>query len=398
MKITVAGIGYVGLSLAVLLSQKNEVIAYDLDQDKINKVNNKVSPIADHQLEIFLSSKDLNLKATNNENDAYGTSKYLIISTPTNYDSKLNKFDTSSVEKIIKNAIEINKNIIIIIKSTLPIGYVESVRIKFNYENIYFSPEFLREGKALYDNLYPSRIVVGDKNKVGKEFSHLLSDCAMKSEIPIPILLTNPSEAEAIKLFSNSYLAMRVAYFNEIDNYAIKNNLNTKDIIIGTSYDPRIGNYYNNPSFGYGGYCLPKDTKQLLENFSSTPNHLIKAIVESNSSRKNFIVEDIIARKPNKIGVYRLIMKSGSDNYRESSIMDIMLHLAKRKLSILLYEPLIDENDFKKLNESSNMKIKLISDFAEFKNKCDLIITNRKSDGLEDIGEKLYTRDIFRID
>ena len=398
MQISVAGIGYVGLSLAVLLSQKHEVKAFDLDEDKIKKVNNRITPIKDQYIEEFFLKKKLNLKATSNPKEAFISCKYLIISTPTNYDVKQNKFDTASIESVIKNAIEINKNIFIIIKSTIPVGYVEKVRKQFKYKNIFFSPEFLREGYALYDNLYPSRIIVGDKHNVGKDFSKILLDCVMKEEKQVPVLLTDPTEAEAIKLFSNSYLAMRVAYFNELDNYALRNKLNSHDIILGSSYDSRIGNYYNNPSFGYGGYCLPKDTKQLMQNFHNVPNDLIKAIVKSNETRKHFIADDIASKKPNKIGVYRLIMKSGSDNFRQSAIMDIIAQLNEREFIISLYEPLIDDSKLKKITELSNMKLELENDLNVFKNNCDVIIANRNSKELHDVENKLYTRDIFGSD
>lgn len=388
MKIAIAGTGYVGLSLATLLSQKNEVYALDIIEEKVNKINNRISPIQDEMIEEYFKEKKLNLKATLDYTEAFRGASFVIISTPTNYDEKTNYFDTSSVEDIIKKVISIKEQSTIVIKSTIPVGFVEKMKKKYSIDNIFFSPEFLREGKALYDNLHPSRIIVGDKGKKGEEFAELLKECSLDKNVPIKYM--NSTEAEAVKLFANTYLALRVAYFNELDTYAEVKGLNTKDIIDGVCLDPRIGNYYNNPSFGYGGYCLPKDTKQLKANYNDVPENLISAIVESNKTRKDHIAEEIIKNDPKIIGIYRLSMKSNSDNFRSSAIQGVMKRLKKRKVEIIIYEPTLKEKEF--------FDSEVIPDLSKFKEMSDVILVNRYDNLLDDVSEKVYTRDLFSRD
>ena len=386
MKIAVAGTGYVGLSLATLLSTKNEVLAYDILEDKVNKINKRISPIKDEVIEDYFKNKKLNLKATTNYKVAFKETEFIIISTPTNYDEKTNYFDTTSVEDIIKKVISINKDATIVIKSTIPVGFTDKVKEKYKIKNIFFSPEFLREGHALYDNLYPSRIIVGSYTDKGKKFALLLKECSLKKDIPIKYM--SSTEAEAVKLFANTYLAIRVAFFNEVDTYAEIKNLNTKNIIEGICLDPRIGANYNNPSFGYGGYCLPKDTKQLLANYKDVPQNIIEAVVKSNETRKEHIVNMILAKNPKIVGIYRLTMKSNSDNFRASAILDIITKLKEKNINIIIYEPTIKDY----------YDIRVENDIEKFKKISDIIVANRYSSVLDDVKDKVYTRDLLRRD
>lgn len=388
MKIAVAGTGYVGLSIACLLAQKNEVIALDVVKEKVDMINAGKSPIRDKEIEDFLANKKLNLKATLDYKEAFQGAKFIIISTPTNYDDETKHFDTSSVEDIIEKVISMNIDTTMVIKSTIPVGYVESIKEKYGINNIMFSPEFLREGRALYDNLYPSRIIVGEKSERAVEFANLLRDGALKEDIPIKYM--NSTEAEAVKLFANTYLALRVSYFNELDTYAETKGLNTKDIIDGICLDPRIGTHYNNPSFGYGGYCLPKDTKQLLANFNNVPQNLIRAIVSSNDTRKEHISEMIIERKPNVVGIYRLTMKAESDNFRFSAIQGVIQRLKAHNVQIIIYEPTLKDEDFS--------ECKVINDFDEFTQEADIIVANRYEEQLFKVKDKVYTRDLYSRD
>lgn len=388
MKIAVAGTGYVGLSLATLLSGKNEVVALDVIPEKVDKINNRISPIKDEYIEEFFKTKKLNLRATLDFKEAFQDAEYIIISTPTNYDDVTNYFDTSSVEDIIEKVISMGVKTTMIVKSTVPVGFIDNMKAKYHIDNIIFSPEFLREGKALYDNLYPSRIIVGEKSERAEKFANLLKDSALKDDVVIKYM--NNTEAEAVKLFANTYLALRVSYFNELDTYAELKGLNTKDIIEGIGLDPRIGDHYNNPSFGYGGYCLPKDTKQLLANYDQVPQNIIEAIVKSNDTRKDHITDMVCKKNPNVVGIYRLTMKTASDNFRASAIQGIIERLKKKKMSIVIYEPTLNEEIF---NEC-----KIIHDLEEFKNMSDIILANRLDDNLKQVSKKVYTRDLYSRD
>ena len=388
MKIAVAGTGYVGLSLATLLSQNHKVMALDVVPKKVEKINNRISPIQDEMIEKFFTTKELNLKATLDYKEAFDGAKFVIISTPTNYDDEKNYFDTSSVEDIIEKVISMNLDTTMVVKSTVPVGFIENMKEKYSIDNIMFSPEFLREGKALYDNLYPSRIIVGEKSERAEEFANMLKEVSLKPDVSIKFM--NSTEAEAVKLFANTYLALRVAYFNELDTYAEIKGLNTKDIIEGVGLDPRIGNHYNNPSFGYGGYCLPKDTKQLLANYDNVPQNLIRAIVRSNRTRKKHITEMVMRRDPEVVGIYRLTMKTNSDNFRASAIQEIIERLKYEGVEVIIYEPTFKEKAFN--------DCEIINDFDEFAKKSDVILANRLDDILKNVRDKVYTRDLYSRD